>query len=51
VFGSINDACVVGNEAMSAWIFRSITSFRKTNAGQISKHSLPLKPRNKMVAR
>src|SRR6202030_2651657 len=34
--GSINDACVLGNEAKRACIFRCIAFLRKTKAGQIS---------------
>src|SRR5436853_6857804 len=47
--GSINDACVLGNEAKRACIFRCIAFLRKTKAGQISKRSHRSEPGNKMV--
>ena len=49
--GSINDACVLGNEAKRACIFRCIAFLRKTKAEQISKRSHSFGPRNKMDAR
>src|SRR5437588_406242 len=49
--GSINDACVLGNEAKRACIFRCIAFLRKTKAEQISKRSHSSGPRNKMVCK
>ena len=49
--GSINDACVLGNEARRACTFRCIAFLRKTKAEQISKRSHSSGPRNKMDAR